>query len=160
MKKRKGGRPPKFNPEVAARVCEAVRAGVPRKDAAAYAGINDSTLYRWTERGRKSKKGAFWEFCQQVKKAESDAVVRNVAVIQKAAEREWQAAAWWLERRRPDDFGRKEKREHSYDQRKPQRVVHVDEEFRRLYADHVAGVSGTDGEGQPVHPASTNGSAT
>ena len=34
--------------------------------------------------------------------------VRNVKVIRDAAGKEWQAAAWWLERRRPGDFGKRE----------------------------------------------------
>ena len=31
-------------------------------------------------------------------------MVRNVAIIQKAANTKWQAAAWWLERKRSEDW--------------------------------------------------------
>ena len=34
--------------------------------------------------------------------------MRNVALIQKAAKDNWQAAAWYLERRYPEDYGRRE----------------------------------------------------
>lgn len=53
------------------------------------------------------------EFLDAVKKAEEEAVVRNVAIINKAASTSWQAAAWWLERRRPADFSIKQLQEHS-----------------------------------------------
>jgi len=37
--------------------------------------------------------------------------VRNVAIIETAAPRNWQAAAWWLERKNYDRWGRKERTE-------------------------------------------------
>jgi len=43
-------------------------------------------------------------FSEQVEKAEADAEVRFVTKVASASEETWQAAAWWLERRRPDDF--------------------------------------------------------
>src|SRR5262245_33802985 len=39
--------------------------------------------------------------------AEAHTVVRNVAIIQKVAWKTWQAAAWWLERRRGEDWGQR-----------------------------------------------------
>jgi len=38
---------------------------------------------------------------------------RNVGIIKTAAETTWTAAAWWLERRRPADFGKRERHEHT-----------------------------------------------
>ena len=50
---------------------------------------------------------SFWE---EVNLAESEAIVRRIARIEKAgADGNWQADAWVLERKYPDKFGRREK---------------------------------------------------
>lgn len=98
----------KLNKERQARLCEALRAGNTRAAAAEYAGIGTSTLYRWLDRGEAQQRGAYRDFWDAVKKAEADAEVRNVALIQRAANGgTWQAAAWWLERRRPSQWALK-----------------------------------------------------
>lgn len=89
-------RPSKRTPEREARLYEALRAGNTRRASCAYAGISESTLATWLER--------YNDFRDAIEKAEADAEIRNVAIIQKAASDTWQAAAWWLERRRPADF--------------------------------------------------------
>ena len=96
------GRQSKLTQERQDRMCEALRAGNTRAASADYAGIGTSTLYRWLDRGQTEEEGIYREFRDAVKKAEADAEVRNVALIQRAANNgTWQAAAWWLERRRP-----------------------------------------------------------
>lgn len=97
-------RPTKLTPELQAAVVQAIAAGNTRHDAAEYAGVGMRSLYRWLARGRKAKGGRYRHLWQAVKKAEADAVVRNVAIIQKAAQKTWQAAAWWLERKRGEDW--------------------------------------------------------
>ena len=93
------GRPTKRTPEVQRRLCDALAAGNTRRAACAFAGISDETLARWQSR--------FVDFADAVKKAEGDAEVRNVAIIARAAQSgSWQAAAWWLERRYPEAYGR------------------------------------------------------
>jgi len=89
-------RPSKRTPEREARLFEALRAGNTRRASCSYAGIDQDTLIRWINR--------FPDFAEAVEKAESDAEIRNVAIIQKAASDTWQAAAWWLERRRSADY--------------------------------------------------------
>jgi hypothetical protein len=86
------------------RLCDAIAAGNTRNDAAEYAGVGESTLRRWLAQGRRRRSGKFRALLAAVKKAEADAVVRNVAIIQKAASTSWQAAAWWLERKRDADW--------------------------------------------------------
>lgn len=82
--------------EAELRIIEALKAGNTRRAAADYAGIHEHTLGEWVKK--------YPDFAESVAKAESDAEIRNVAIIQRAAANTWQAAAWWLERRRPADF--------------------------------------------------------
>ena len=98
------GRPTKLTPELQRRICEAIAAGNTRHDAAEYAGVGESTVRSWLAQGRPQRRGKFRAFLAAVKKAEADAVVRNVAIIQKAASKQWQAAAWWLEPKRGEDW--------------------------------------------------------
>lgn len=89
---------------------ELIRAGNYYKHVAQYLGIAESTFYRWLQEGEKAKHGLKREFFEAIKKAEAEAIARNVALIQKSAqEGNWQAAAWWLERRYPEEWGRKDK---------------------------------------------------
>lgn len=89
-------RPTKRTPEREARLYEALRAGNTRRASCAYAGISQSCFASWLDR--------FGDFRDAIEKAEADAEIRNVAIIQKAASESWQAAGWWLERRRPGDY--------------------------------------------------------
>ncbi|HOQ51860.1 MAG TPA: hypothetical protein PK233_08525, partial [Candidatus Atribacteria bacterium] len=65
---------------------------------------------RWLREGEAAKSGLKRQFWQAIKKAEKEAIIKNVGIIQKAAEEgNWQAAAWWLERKYFQDWGRKDK---------------------------------------------------
>jgi transposase len=115
------GRPTKLTPEIQNRIVVLIRAGNYVETAAASAGIHKSTLYDWLKRGarekqritqnpraRISKKEApFVDFSDAVEKAQAEAESRDVMLIAKAAEEQWQAAAWRLERKFPARWGRK-----------------------------------------------------
>lgn len=118
-------RPTKLNAEVQEAVCKALRAGNNRPAACAFGGITYQTLLNWSKRAEASLKLLedgetiedseipFVEFLEGVQKAEGLAQVEAVAVIQKAAREgvdgTWTAAAWWLERKFPDQWGRRER---------------------------------------------------
>lgn len=114
------GRPTSLTPEVRDAIVQAIRAGNYLDDSAAYAGVSIATVYNWLERGRQARlilddvgdiapsEAIFLEFLDAVESARSQAVVRNVALIQRAAETNWQAAAWYLERTNPRKWGRNE----------------------------------------------------
>ena len=67
-----------------------------------------ATFHRWLNRGERDRTGPFRAFCDAIKDAEARAVVGWLAHIQKAAaDGEWTAAAWKLERRYPETYGRR-----------------------------------------------------
>jgi hypothetical protein len=89
--------------EVQAKLVEAFNLGeTSTAIACAYAGIAETTLEGWLERGRAGEDG-FREFADAVERAKAQAVIVNRAVMRKAAQAgHWQAAAWWLDRVMPD----------------------------------------------------------
>lgn len=103
----------KLNPEVQEIICRAIRSGNYLHTAAEAAGVSRQTVWNWKEKGEKALTGKYRDFFDALKKAEAEAVQRNVALIQIAAETQWTAAAWWLERKHPNDFGRLERVEHT-----------------------------------------------
>ena len=89
-----------------------IEAGNYQKHVAQALGVDESTWYRWLREGEQSEdeNDLKYKFYQSIKKAEARAIARNVALIQRAAqEGNWQAAAWWLERKFPSEWGKKDK---------------------------------------------------
>jgi transposase len=106
---RKIGRRTKLTQEVQDRIVYAITSGNYIETAAAYAGISKNTLYRWLEQGEDPNADAVYrDFRDAVEIARAQAEVRNVALIQKAAnDGTWQAAAWYLERTAWQRWGRR-----------------------------------------------------
>lgn len=100
------GRPSKLTPECQARIVQAIEVGATYELAAGYGGISYETFRRWMDAGEKAKSGIFRAFFEAIKSAESKAAIKWLALIDKAAADTWQAAAWKLERRYPQDYGR------------------------------------------------------
>jgi len=116
-------RPTKLTPEVQERIITALRAGNYQETAARYAGISEATFYDWMARGREEPGSAFAEFLEAVEKAKSDAEVRDLYLIDQAAQTgSWQAAAWKLERKFPHKWGRVNRTEISGPEGKPVQV--------------------------------------
>jgi len=77
-------------------ILAALQAGSTRTAAALASGVHPTTLQRWarSETVRMA-----------IEKAEAEAEVRCVATIARAMTKgSWQAATWWLERRRAQDW--------------------------------------------------------
>jgi transposase len=94
------GRPTKRSPEVEKAICDAVREGLSRKDAAAIGGIAESTLYLWA--------AEFSEFSESLTVAESEFIRQNVGRVASeafATGGDWRAALEILKRYRRDEWG-------------------------------------------------------
>lgn len=117
------GRPSKLTPEIQEEILRVIKSGNYIETACAYVGINKTTFYDWLKKGAREKERVaqnprarvrkdlqkYVDFSNAVDKALAQAEIRDVAIIGKAAEENWQAAAWRLERKFPDRWGRKEK---------------------------------------------------
>jgi hypothetical protein len=107
------GRPAKFTPAVQERLLNVIRLGAYRNAACDFAGITPETLRIWLRRGEADGEGPYWEFCTALKQAEAAACIKALGTIRLAMEQNWQAAAWFLERKRPQEWGRRERHEHT-----------------------------------------------
>lgn len=116
-------RPTKRTKERIETICDALRSGNTRRAAAAAAGISEDTLRNWEQ--------SYSGFSELLARAEADAERGYLKIIETAAkprkvvkrkvkkvpgvgtiieyteyeEIDWNAARWWLSRRRRDAFG-------------------------------------------------------
>lgn len=146
-------RPTKFT-VAEARILRAARVGMPRRRVALAAGIHHDTLYEWL----KTKP----DFSAALEKAEASGEETRLHRIEQAAKKgEWQADAWWLERRYPDEWGRRERHDvtmsGSLDMRQVVRntqaaldaVLPQDPELRRKFAEKLIELGGATAEDTP-----------
>lgn len=98
-------------PRIAA-ILELLRQGNTRRAAAGASGISEDSLRRWMI--------ADAAFCGAVEKAESEAEAFYLSAVLRAAHdpKTWTAAAWWLERRKNQDYARHDKVDMQIDLRK------------------------------------------
>lgn len=100
-------RPTKLTPDTQQRITQAIQLGATYELAALYGGVTYATFYNWMKAGEEAKSGALFDFFNAVKAAEGKAAVQWLAKIEAAAnDGAWQAAAWKLERRYPNEYGR------------------------------------------------------
>jgi hypothetical protein len=106
---------PQQKADIKALIVKSLKTGCSRRDAYGYAGIDQNTFHHWMDADR--------EFKESIEKAECEAAVHYTSIIISAADKKnWQAAAWWLERKRPDDFGRKDRTVIAGDKENPLQV--------------------------------------
>lgn len=120
-------RPEKLDIEIQKEIINMVKAGNFLETAAAFAGVDVSTIRRWIKRGerelqridensggrakiRKAEQ-KYVEFCTAIKKAKAESEIRDLLLIGNAAKEDWKAAAWRLERKYPERYGRTERHE-------------------------------------------------
>ncbi len=93
--------PRKWSDERIEVILESLRRGNTRSASSAAAGISRATFYRWIEEDETLR--------DSVEKAEAEAETRFADRILDAADSgQWTAAAWWLERRRHQEYRKRE----------------------------------------------------
>ena len=101
-------RPTKFQPEVVAAILTGIRAGLPYRLADEAAGISERTFHQWQSGTfpRGADPALKRQFVQNLRRARGESARRLTALISTAAQDDWRAAAWLLERRFPKDFAK------------------------------------------------------
>lgn len=87
--------PSKFTKRVRETILRHLRLGAHRETACARAGINERTFYIWREKAAAGQV-RFAEFFDDIAQAEAEREGLQVAMIMKAAAKDWKAAAWLL----------------------------------------------------------------
>jgi transposase len=114
------GRPSKLNDGLHEAIVKILRTGCTVETAAENAGISKRTLQSWLQKGEDAETRSdaghkltaadqrYMALAQDVRRARSEAEVRALATIQRAAaDGTWQAAAWYLERSFPERYASK-----------------------------------------------------
>jgi transposase len=95
------GAPSKFTEQRVNAILRAVQLGATYEQAARSAGIHIDTMIEWRKQHS--------EFSDALKTAEARGITDRLRRIQNAAKKgTWQADAWWLERKYPAEWGRRE----------------------------------------------------
>lgn len=95
------GRPTKYTPEIAEKICQALRGGNFRITAAKWVGVSERTFENWLKQKP--------DFFRAVQEAEEAAEIHAVALVMKSARNDAKHAEWWLERKCHERWGRKDR---------------------------------------------------
>jgi transposase len=111
-----GGRPSKLTPELQAKMAELFLGGNFAETVCDYVGLNKVTFYNWMKRGEQDEQFGvetpYVEFFNVIKTAMAQVEVETIAALREGP-LNWQAKAWFLERRYPDKWGAKQKHLHA-----------------------------------------------
>lgn len=116
------GRPTSCTPEITTKICDYLKQGLSKDDAAVMVGIHRATLYDWQKKHP--------DFLDAVEKAITEFKLANLKVIQQAAKPKtfggggsWQASAWMLERKFQNEYYVRQRLEHGFDERMLQEIA-------------------------------------
>ena len=106
------GAPSKIqDPQIREILRGAISIGASITQAASAAGIDASTFRRWRLKAEKDQE-PYMTFFAELAMERDVATVKKLQIIDKAAQAgTWQAAAWWLERNFPDEYGQRTRHE-------------------------------------------------
>ena len=101
--------------DVAIAFLQCIELGMTVQASCDYAGIHTGTFFLWQRRaeedqnaGKTSRNSPYISFMNEYRKAKAKCMSNNLGIIRKASEKgSWQASAWLLERRFPNDFALK-----------------------------------------------------
>ena len=98
--KSKGGRPSKKTPDRVQRLLNAIALGLPYNMACAVSGLSFRTFCDWRQQDP--------SFAQKVDCAGAKAIERHLRLLDEAASNNPKISMWFLERRAPELFGKRD----------------------------------------------------
>ena len=126
------GRPPgptKLTPDLMRSTFQLIQGGMSLENVAYAVGIDPTTFFRWMREGRRATDGALREFFTGVKKALAGFEFICLEAI--PTDSQWQRRAWLLERKFPDQWGRREPRERKAREKRAESMDDVMREIRQ-----------------------------
>lgn len=129
------GAPPKLDTDLVARITIAVERGVTWEVAAQVAGVHPRTLLEWRDRGADDDEAGrdtvYAHLHREVICARAAGETSLVGLIRRHGVTDWRAAAWLLERSRPERWARRDKLDVDVTERAKPRTVTPEEPARR-----------------------------
>jgi len=127
--KSNAGRRSKLTKELQKQMAEHFKLGMSARRVCDLLNIGESTFFQWVAIGKADEKlgkkhGRYVEFLETMRKAEAEFDAEHLREIGKSPD--WRSRAWLLERRRPDDFGPRDRMSGELD--KPRQGVIVETE--------------------------------
>lgn len=102
----------KLQKERITNILDSLTQGMSIPNACEISGICRKTYYLWYKKGEedseKGIKSLQRELYEGVPVAESRCIKTHIDIIHNAAKKDWHASAWFLERTRPELFGRRQ----------------------------------------------------
>ena len=108
-------------------------------------GISKTTYYDYLDQAETYRRKAkltpdqklIMDFSDSIKKGRAERENEAISTIQKAADKSWQAAAWYLERSNPEDWGQKIKTDntHKGDKNNPLNINNINKPIEELLRD-------------------------
>lgn len=96
-------------------MCDLVKAGAYIETVMRTVGLERSTWNQWLAKGQAQPKSIFGEFVREIENVAGQVEAHSIGFIRQAGAKDWRAMAWFLERRFPKRWMRRQ-------------IVHVDNE--------------------------------
>lgn len=100
---------PKLTEELIDRMVELKSDGLSNRDICCAVGIHEATLYRWIGEPRTKLQRALNEALKKAEAAYKRTLLDTIRSAALSRSQYWTAAAWLLERKYPDEFGKAER---------------------------------------------------
>lgn len=102
------GRKTKLTPEITNQICNLIEKGLPYSFVCEAVGIHKDTFYDWMKKGEAGKK-EFSDFSDSVNRSKANFALKCLERVNQAADNgSVFCATWLLEKRFPEEFGKRE----------------------------------------------------